>query len=35
LWGVPVWGLQGAAVAMAVSHAALLVWGWWLGGRSA
>jgi O-antigen/teichoic acid export membrane protein len=35
LWGVPVWGLQGAAVAVAVSHAALLVWGWWLGGRSA
>jgi O-antigen/teichoic acid export membrane protein len=35
LWAVPVWGLQGAAVAMALSHAALLVWGWWLGGRSA
>jgi O-antigen/teichoic acid export membrane protein len=35
LWGVPVWGLQGAAVAVTLSHAALLVWGWWLGGRSA
>ena len=35
LWAVPVWGLQGAAVAVAVSHAVLLVWGWWLGGRSA
>lgn len=35
LWAVPVWGLKGAAVAVAVSHAVLMLWGWWLGGRNA
>jgi O-antigen/teichoic acid export membrane protein len=34
-WWVPVWGLQGAAAAMVLSHAVLSAWGWWLGGRSA
>ena len=34
-WWVPVWGVQGAAAAMVLSHAVLSAWGWWLGGRSA
>ena len=34
-WWLPVWGVQGAAAAMVLSHAVLSAWGWWLGGRSA